>query len=139
MGLVPHVTKENFHTLQRPIVMAYYNVDFKRDPKAGFQPIRLSLYSSQSEASFWKFLKRERNIGEIDFSRSQVSWKRPMGSLHLNISLRLGREKNLKIQFSKSSGEMILGVKKDQKLLFGMKIGTLIEWKLAKIVNRHVI
>ena len=37
LGLVPHVTKENFHTLQRPIVMAYYNVDFKRDPKAGFQ------------------------------------------------------------------------------------------------------
>merc|ERR1712226_849730 len=33
LGLVPHVTKENFHTLQRPIVMAYYNVDFKRDPK----------------------------------------------------------------------------------------------------------
>ena len=41
LGLVPHVTKENFHTLQRPIVMAYYNVDFKRDPKAGFQPIKL--------------------------------------------------------------------------------------------------
>ena len=41
LGLVPHVTKENFHTLQRPIVMAYYNVDFKRDPKAGFQFIGL--------------------------------------------------------------------------------------------------
>ena len=136
LGLVPHVTKENFHTLQRPIVMAYYNVDFKRDPKAGFQ---IKICCSQSEASIWKFLKRERNIGEIDFSRSPVSWMRPMESLHLNISLRLGHEKNLKIQFSKSSGEMILGVKKDQKLLFGMKIGTLIEWKLVKIANQHVI
>lgn len=62
-----------------------------------------------------------------------------MENLHLNISLRLVHEKNLKIQFSKSSEEMILGVKKDQKLLFGMKIGTLIEWKLVKIVNQHVI
>ena len=62
-----------------------------------------------------------------------------MASLHLNISLRLGREKNLKIQFSKSSVEMIPGVKKDQKLLFGMKIGTLIEWKLVKIANQRVI
>ena len=62
-----------------------------------------------------------------------------MENLHLNINLRLEREKNLKIQFSKSSGEMILGVKKDQKLLFGMKIGTLIEWKLVKIANQHVI
>ena len=118
--------------------MAYYNVDFKRDPKAGFQPIRFRLCSSQSEASFWKFLKRERNIGEIDFSRSPVSLMRPVGSLHLNISLPLEQEKNSKIQFLKSLGEMILGVKRGRKLLFGMKIGTLIEWKLVKIVNRHV-
>ena len=56
LGLVPHVTKENFHTLQRPIVMAYYNVDFKRDPKAGFQndaqPIRLLRLDGQSETEY---------------------------------------------------------------------------------------
>ena len=57
LGLVPHVTKENFHTLQRPIVMAYYNVDFKRDPKAGFQPIRLSLCVANQRPVFGNFLK----------------------------------------------------------------------------------
>ena len=32
-GLVPHVTQDNFHLLKRPIIMAYYTLDFKRDPK----------------------------------------------------------------------------------------------------------